>query len=67
MFRRDPSFCARGGNWSVQGIQNLDKQLEDYWNTINSDKVYINILKYEDVFRIAEHVETDALKYFEVI
>ena len=38
MIRRDPSFCARGGNWSIQGIQNPDKQLKDYWNTINSDK-----------------------------
>lgn len=38
----------------VQGIENPSRQLEDFWNTINSDKVNINILKDEDVFRVTE-------------
>ena len=32
----------------IQGIENPSKQLEDFWNTINSDKVNINILKDEE-------------------
>ena len=28
----------------MQGIENPSKQLEDFWNTINFDKVNINIL-----------------------
>lgn len=42
----------------IQGIKNPSKQLEDFWNTINSDKVNINILKDEDVFQITEGVIT---------
>ncbi|MCM1425831.1 MAG: putative DNA binding domain-containing protein [Eubacterium sp.] len=38
-----------------QGITNPSKQLEDFWNTINSDKVNINILKDEDVFQVIEN------------
>ncbi len=34
----------------IQGIQNSKKQVEDFWNTINSSKVNRNILKDEDVF-----------------
>lgn len=34
----------------VQGIENAVKQIEDFWNTINSGKVNTNILKDEDVF-----------------
>ena len=33
----------------IQGIQNSKKQIEDFWNTINSSKVNRNILKDEDV------------------
>lgn len=40
--------------FSIQGIENPSKQLEDFWNTINSDKVNINILKDEDVFQVTE-------------
>ena len=38
----------------MQGIQNAKKQLEDFWNTINSSKVNRNILKDEDVFIVEE-------------
>ncbi|MCM1560171.1 MAG: putative DNA binding domain-containing protein [Butyrivibrio sp.] len=40
----------------IQGIENPKKQVEDFWNTINSGKVNINILKDEDVF-IAEDAD----------
>lgn len=36
----------------LQGIENADKQKEDFWNTINGNKVNVNILKDEDVFRV---------------
>ncbi len=38
----------------IQGIQNPKKQVEDFWNTINSSKVSNNILKDEDVFTVEE-------------
>ena len=38
----------------VQGIENPVKQIEDFWNTINSGKVNINILKDEDIFVVEE-------------
>ncbi len=38
----------------VQGIQNSKKQVEDFWNTINSSKVNRNILKDEDIFIVEE-------------
>lgn len=34
--------------WSVK------KQLEDFWNTINSSEVNVNILKDEDVFIVED-------------
>lgn len=42
----------------IQGIENSFKQMEDFWNTINSDKVNINILKDEDVFQVTEGTVT---------
>lgn len=42
----------------IQGIENPSKQLEDFWNTINSDKVNINILKNDDVFQVTEDAIT---------
>ncbi len=39
----------------IQGIQNSKKQVEDFWNTINSSKVNRNILKDEDVFIVEEY------------
>ena len=40
--------------YMIQGIQNTKKQVEDFWNTINSSKVNRNILKDEDVFIVEE-------------
>lgn len=34
----------------LQGIDNPEKQKEDFWNTINGSKVNVNILKDEDVY-----------------
>ena len=39
----------------LQGIENPDKQKEDFWNTINGSKVNVNILKDEDVFVVEEN------------
>lgn len=38
----------------LQGIENPEKQREDFWNTINSSKVSVNILKDEDVYTVEE-------------
>ena len=38
----------------IQGIENPKKQIEDFWNTINGNKVNINILKDENVFPVEE-------------
>ncbi len=36
----------------LQGIENPDKQKEDFWNTINGNKINVNVLKDEDVFKV---------------
>lgn len=38
----------------LQGIENADKQKEDFWNTINGNKVNVNILKDEDVYKVED-------------
>ncbi len=38
----------------IQGIQNSERQKEDFWNTINSNKVNVNILKDENVYIVEE-------------
>lgn len=38
----------------IQGIENPRKQIEDFWNTINGNKVNVNILRDEDVFPVEE-------------
>lgn len=38
----------------IQVIKNPRKQIEDFWNTINGNKVNANILKDEDVFIVDE-------------
>ena len=38
----------------IQGIENPDKQKEDFWNTINGSKVNVNILKDDDVFKVED-------------
>ncbi len=38
----------------IQGIENAEKQKEDFWNTINGNKVNVNILKDDDVYVVEE-------------
>ncbi len=38
----------------IQGIDNPEKQKEDFWNTINGSKVNVNILKDENVYVVEE-------------
>lgn len=47
----------------IQGIEKPSRQMEDFWNTINSDKVNINILKDEDVFEVTEGAVTLKRKF----
>ena len=39
----------------IQGIENPEKQKEDFWNTINGSKVNVNILKDENVYIVEEN------------
>lgn len=39
----------------IQGIENPEKQKEDFWNTINGSKVNVNILKDENVYVVEEN------------
>lgn len=39
----------------IQGIENPLKQKEDFWNTINGNKVNVNLLKDEDVEIVEEN------------
>lgn len=39
----------------IQGIDNPEKQREDFWNTINGSKVNVNILKDENVHIVKEN------------
>ena len=41
--------------FNIQGISNPNKLLEDFWSTINGNKVNINVLKDEDVFIVEEN------------
>ena len=38
----------------IQGIANVSKQKEDFWNTINGNKVNVNILVDEDVYVVSD-------------
>lgn len=38
----------------IQGISEPKRKKEDFWNTINSSKVNVNILRDEDVFIVEE-------------
>lgn len=51
----DKSKKASEKRFIIQGIQNPRKQIEDFWNTINGNKVNVNILKDEDVFIVEEN------------
>lgn len=41
------SFFPR---YEIQGVKNVDRQIKDFWNTINSDKVNVNILSDDKVY-----------------
>ena len=38
----------------IQGIEDTKKQMEDFWSTINGNKVNVNILKDENVYPVEE-------------
>lgn len=48
--KEDKTQIAPEERFIIQGIENPRKQVEDFWNTINGNKVSVNILKDEDVF-----------------
>lgn len=50
--KEDKSKTNSEERFILQGIENPDKQKEDFWNTINSVKVNVNILKDENVFKV---------------
>lgn len=52
--REDKKKILPEERFIIQGIQNAKKQIEDFWNTINSSKVNRNILKDEDVFIVED-------------
>ena len=39
----------------VQGIKNAQSQINDFWNTINGNKVNVNILSNDDVYVLEEN------------
>ena len=47
--KEDKTKTTMEERFIIQGIDNPLKQKEDFWNTINSSKVNINLLKDEDV------------------
>lgn len=53
--KEDKKKVRQEERFVIQGIKNPKKQVEDFWNTINSSKVNYNILKDEDVFIIKEN------------
>ncbi|OOP72092.1 RNA-binding domain-containing protein [Clostridium beijerinckii] len=40
------------GTFEVQGVKNIDKRIQDFWNTINGNKVNRNLLKDDDVEKL---------------
>ncbi len=52
--KEDKKKSCSKERFMVQGIKNAERQVEDFWNTINSSKVNRNILKDEDVFIVEE-------------
>ena len=40
------------GSFEVQGIKNIDKRIQDFWNTINGSKTNRNLLIDEDVQKL---------------
>lgn len=52
--KEDKTKTIPGERFIIQGIENPSKQKEDFWNTINGNKVNVNLLKDEDVEIIDE-------------
>ena len=52
--KEDKSKTRPEERFVIQGIDNPEKQREDFWNTINGSKVNVNILKDENVFIVEE-------------
>ena len=42
----------KNGTFEVQGIKNIDKRIQDFWNTINGNKTNRNLLIDEDVQKL---------------
>lgn len=52
--KEDKKNTSPEGRFMIQGIKNPRKQIEDFWNNINGNKVNANILKDEDVFIVED-------------
>lgn len=52
--REDKSKKVPEERFIIQGIENPEKQKADFWNTINGNKVNVNILKDENVYVVEE-------------
>jgi predicted HTH transcriptional regulator len=52
--KEDKSKTKPEERFVLQGIENPEKQREDFWNTINGSKVNVNILKDENVYVVEE-------------
>lgn len=52
--KEDKSKTKPEERFVLQGIENPEKQREDFWNTINGSKINVNILKDENVYVVEE-------------
>jgi len=52
--KEDKTKTRNEERFIFQGIKNPSKQIEDFWNTVNSKKVNVSILKDEDVYIVEE-------------
>ena len=50
----DKSKSLSEERYIIKGVQDPGAQKEDFWNTINGNKVNVNVLKDEDVFVVEE-------------
>ena len=53
--REDKTKANPEERFVLQGIENPEKQREDFWNTINGSKVNVNILNDENVYVVEEN------------
>lgn len=52
--KEDKTRAVPEERFTIQGIENPEKQREDFWNTINGNKVNVNLLKDDDVFIVKD-------------